>query len=132
MRLEGSVEQLVPECTCAFVKRHRDADMVVFSVPSRSVRFSFAVLAALPVLGATVLVVARTGFVPPAVSDGPLNPLVHGGLLLLILGVCVALVAYVANMRMHSGGDYVFGVLKTLSIVFGVLSFLRMLEGALT
>lgn len=131
MKFEGSVEQLVPRCTCELIQRHRGADMVVFSVPSRAVRFSFAALPTLPVLGATFLVVARTGLLPTAVSDGPLNPWIHGGLLLLILGLCVALVISVANMRLHSGRDYVFGVLKTLSIVFGVVSFLRMLGGVL-
>lgn len=131
MKLEGSVRQLVPRCTCELMQHHPDADMIVFSVPSKAVRIFFATLAALPVVGATVLVAASTGFVPAAVSRGSLSPFVHGGLLALILGVSVALVAYVASMRMHTGRDYVFGVLKNLSIVFGVLSFLRMLEGAL-
>ncbi|MDE0031149.1 MAG: hypothetical protein OXU42_17320 [Deltaproteobacteria bacterium] len=131
MKLEGLVRELVPQCTCEFVKQHHNADMVVFSVPRPAIRVLFAALAALPVVGATVYVAARTGFVPPAVSEGPLSPIIHGGLLALVLGVGMALVVSIANMRMHAGRDYVFGVLKNLSIVFGVLSFLRMLEGVL-
>lgn len=131
MKLQGSVKQLVPQCTCELIQRHPGADMVVFSVPSKAVRFFFAALPALVVLGLTVLVVVNSGLFPAAVSNGPLSSLVHGSLLLVILGVCMVLVAYVANMRMHSGRDYALGVLEKLTIVFGVLSFLRMLGGAL-
>lgn len=129
MKLEGLVRQLVPRCTCELIQQHRDADMIVFSVPSTATRVLFAALAALPVVGATILVAARTGFVPPAVSEGPLDPLVHFSLLALVFGVGMVLVASVASMRMHAGRDYVFGVLKNLSILFGVLSFVRMLGG---
>ena len=131
MKLEGSVRQLVPQCTCDLIKEYPDADMVVLSVPKTAIRVLFAALAALPVVGATILVAARTGFVPTAVSDGPLSLILHGGLLTLVFGVGMVMVAFVANMRMPAGRDYAFGVLKNLSIWFGVLSFLRMLEGAL-
>ena len=124
-RRTGLVHTLVPKCSCYLKKNHRNDHMDVFTVPDWHVRWGFAAIGTLPVLGATVFVVVTQGASPAAVEQGLMNSTAHTILLFSILTIPVVLWVYVANLKMHSQLDYLIGSAKNISMWTGLITLLR-------
>lgn len=127
--MKGQVSRVVPQCTCSLKEEHRNEDMVVFTVPRAPVRWVLAFLGSMPYLGVAVSVYLVEGHLAPeAVANGSVSRYAHYAILLALFSTYVVMVCWVAIARMHTGQDYLLGGFKIISVLFGMVNLLRMVE----
>lgn len=97
--------------------------MIVFTVPSASVRWLCALVGSTP-----YLCVALLATWPTAVLDGSVSSFRYYLTLFTIFSAYIVMICYVAVARMHTEQDYLFGGFKVPSILLGVVSLLRTLN----
>ena len=123
--MTSTVSKLLEGCKCPFVKQYCNHDMSVFTVPGTMDRWISSIIGVLPVLCLTVILAADN--TPRAVNDGEVNSIAYNiGIWLLAAVVPLVMICYIASTRMHGRRDYILGGPKYMSILFGLLSILRM------
>ena len=83
----------------------------------------------MPYLGVAVSVYLVEGHLAPeAVANGSVSRYAHYAILLALFSTYVVMVCWVAIARMHTGQDYLLGGFKIISVLFGMVNLLRMVE----